>query len=273
MLILFIIILKFKKKLNLVLNFLITPFVLSNLRSFFPHIKPARSFFVSPKINHHFHVTTLSLSLFFFLSVSHILSFRSGYFCFVSVLFCFQMVMEDNESCGSRPNDPSSLYSPALSPSPSLQSQTRQQRQKLEVYNEVLRRLKDSNNDEALQPGFDDQLWSHFNRLPTRYHTFALNLHIYTHIYSFVNVCTSITLCITLIDAMVLLRLRYFMYTHTQAHTHCFDLCLDYWRFNMAILAFYDLLDCCDYGFHRFCAELIGKVFSAFEIEGKRVRC
>ncbi|XP_030943066.1 serine/threonine-protein kinase STY46-like isoform X1 [Quercus lobata] len=85
------------------------------------------------------------------------------------------MVMEDNESCGSRPNDASSLYSPALSPSPSLQSQTRQQRQKLEVYNEVLRRLKDSNNDEALQPGFDDQLWSHFNRLPTRY---ALDVNV-----------------------------------------------------------------------------------------------
>lgn len=85
------------------------------------------------------------------------------------------MVMEDNESCGSRPNDASSLYSPSLSPSPSLQSQTRQQRQKLEVYNEVLRRLKDSNNDEALQPGFDDQLWSHFNRLPTRY---ALDVNV-----------------------------------------------------------------------------------------------
>ncbi|KAK9987646.1 hypothetical protein SO802_027885 [Lithocarpus litseifolius] len=85
------------------------------------------------------------------------------------------MVMEDNESCGSRPNDASSLYSPALSPSPSSQSQTRQQRQKLEVYNEVIRRLKDSNNDEALQPGFDDQLWSHFNRLPTRY---ALDVNV-----------------------------------------------------------------------------------------------
>ncbi|KAM4099362.1 hypothetical protein ACJW30_07G153000 [Castanea mollissima] len=92
------------------------------------------------------------------------------------------MVMEDNESCGNRPNDASSLslslalpssYSP--SPSPSLQSQTRQQRQKLEVYNEVLRRLRDSNNDEALQPGFDDQLWTHFNRLPTRY---ALDVNV-----------------------------------------------------------------------------------------------
>ncbi|KAM4089480.1 hypothetical protein ACB094_07G155300 [Castanea mollissima] len=90
------------------------------------------------------------------------------------------MVMEDNESCGNRPNDASSLsLSLALpssySPSPSLQSQTRQQRQKLEVYNEVLRRLRDSNNDEALQPGFDDQLWTHFNRLPTRY---ALDVNV-----------------------------------------------------------------------------------------------
>ncbi|KAL4616350.1 hypothetical protein ACB092_07G193300 [Castanea dentata] len=90
------------------------------------------------------------------------------------------MVMEDNESCGSRPNDASSLslslaLPPSYSPSPSLQSQTRQQRQKLEVYNEVLRRLRDSNNDEALQPGFDDQLWTHFNRLPTRY---ALDVNV-----------------------------------------------------------------------------------------------
>ena len=90
MLILFIIILKLKKKLNLVLNFLITPFVLSNLRSFFPHIKPARSFFVSPKINHHFHVTTLSLSLSLFLSLSlshFVVSFRLFLFRFGAFLF------------------------------------------------------------------------------------------------------------------------------------------------------------------------------------------
>ncbi|KAK9944258.1 hypothetical protein M0R45_009832 [Rubus argutus] len=75
------------------------------------------------------------------------------------------MVMEDNESCGSRVHDTSS---------PS-QSQTRQQRLKLEVYNEVLRRLKNSKNDEAILPGFDDQLWAHFNRLPTRY---ALDVNV-----------------------------------------------------------------------------------------------
>lgn len=65
------------------------------------------------------------------------------------------MVMEDNESCGSRVVD-------------SAPTNSRQQRKKLEVYNEVLRRLKESNNVEAQQPGFDDELWAHFNRLPTR---------------------------------------------------------------------------------------------------------
>lgn len=75
------------------------------------------------------------------------------------------MVMEETESCGSR----------ALDASSSPPAQTRQQRQKLEVYNEVLRRLKESNNEEAIQPGFDDQLWAHFTRLPTRY---ALDVNV-----------------------------------------------------------------------------------------------
>lgn len=65
------------------------------------------------------------------------------------------MVMEDTESCGSRVVD-------------SAPANSRQHRKKLEVYNEVLRRLKESDNDEAQQPGFEDELWSHFNRLPTR---------------------------------------------------------------------------------------------------------
>ncbi|ONH92366.1 hypothetical protein PRUPE_8G170600 [Prunus persica] len=74
------------------------------------------------------------------------------------------MVTEDNsESCGSKAYDTSSPV------------QSRQQRQKLEVYNEVLRRLKNSNNDEAIRPGFDDELWAHFNRLPTRY---ALDVNV-----------------------------------------------------------------------------------------------
>ncbi|XP_076932057.1 serine/threonine-protein kinase STY46-like [Bidens hawaiensis] len=47
--------------------------------------------------------------------------------------------------------------------------------QKLEVYNEILRRLKDSGNDEARQPGFEDELLAHFNRLPNRY---ALDVNV-----------------------------------------------------------------------------------------------
>ncbi|XP_043713574.1 serine/threonine-protein kinase STY46-like isoform X2 [Telopea speciosissima] len=67
------------------------------------------------------------------------------------------MTMDDNESCSSRAVESSSPAHP------------RQQKQKLEVYNEVLRRLKESNHEEANLPGFHDDLWSHFNRLPTRY--------------------------------------------------------------------------------------------------------
>ncbi|CAN6688193.1 unnamed protein product [Malus baccata var. baccata] len=76
------------------------------------------------------------------------------------------MVTEYNsESCGSK----------ALNNAPSSPAQSRQRRQKLGVYNEVLRRLKDSKNDEAIRPGFDDELWAHFNRLPTRY---ALDVNV-----------------------------------------------------------------------------------------------
>ncbi|KZV19164.1 hypothetical protein F511_38460 [Dorcoceras hygrometricum] len=66
------------------------------------------------------------------------------------------MVMEDNESCGSR----------VVESSP---SESRQQRNKVEVYNEVLRRLKEAHHPETHDPAFDDQLWAHFNRLPARY--------------------------------------------------------------------------------------------------------
>lgn len=75
------------------------------------------------------------------------------------------MVMEDNESCSSRAVDDSNNNS----------NNNRQQRKKVEVYNEVLRRLRESRHPEALTPGFDHQLWSHFNRLPTRY---ALDVNV-----------------------------------------------------------------------------------------------
>ncbi|XP_039059494.1 serine/threonine-protein kinase STY46-like isoform X1 [Hibiscus syriacus] len=70
--------------------------------------------------------------------------------------------MEDNESCVSKANDLSPL-------------QRRQQRQKLEVYNEVLRRLRESDMQETNRPDFDDELWAHFNRLPARY---ALDVNV-----------------------------------------------------------------------------------------------
>ncbi|XP_044490064.1 serine/threonine-protein kinase STY46-like isoform X3 [Mangifera indica] len=73
------------------------------------------------------------------------------------------MVIEEaNESCGT-----------SWSSSPLAQS--RQQRQKLDAYNEVLRRLKQLNIEEANQPHFEDELWTHFNRLPTRY---ALDVNV-----------------------------------------------------------------------------------------------
>ncbi|KAJ9132685.1 hypothetical protein P3X46_033525 [Hevea brasiliensis] len=82
------------------------------------------------------------------------------------------VMMEDNDSSGTRVHDTTTLLSSSPAPSP---VQGRQQRQKLEVYNEVLRRLKESNNEEANRPGFDDELWSHFHRLPTRY---ALDVNV-----------------------------------------------------------------------------------------------
>ncbi|KAB2602637.1 serine/threonine-protein kinase [Pyrus ussuriensis x Pyrus communis] len=77
----------------------------------------------------------------------------------------FFMPQDNSESCRSR----------ALNNSSSSPAQSRQRRQKVGVYNEVLRRLKDSKNDEAICPGFDDELWAHFNRLPTRY---ALDVNV-----------------------------------------------------------------------------------------------
>ncbi|KAI5668851.1 hypothetical protein M9H77_18704 [Catharanthus roseus] len=70
--------------------------------------------------------------------------------------------MEDTESCSSR----------ALE---SLPSPSRKRRQKVEVYHEVLRRLKESEVEEASRPGFEDELWNHFTRLPLRY---ALDVNI-----------------------------------------------------------------------------------------------
>ncbi|XP_034931521.1 serine/threonine-protein kinase STY46 [Populus alba] len=61
--------------------------------------------------------------------------------------------MGDTESCSSRAVD----FLP------------RNQRQKLDVFNEVFCRLKESNNEEASLLGFENELWDHFGRLPPRY--------------------------------------------------------------------------------------------------------
>jgi hypothetical protein len=93
----------------------------------------------------------------------------------ISLLFARSMVtvaMEDNESCGSGVHHRTSSSS-------SIPGQSRHHRQKLEVYNEILRRLNDSGNEEAMQPGFSDQLWAHFNRLPSRSFPRILSSHLY----------------------------------------------------------------------------------------------
>lgn len=73
------------------------------------------------------------------------------------------VAMDDTESCGSRATEPASP------------KKSSQQRQRLEVFHEVLSRLQDLNHEEAKLPGFEDQLWLHFNRLPERY---ALDVNV-----------------------------------------------------------------------------------------------
>ncbi|WVZ19986.1 hypothetical protein V8G54_007308 [Vigna mungo] len=54
------------------------------------------------------------------------------------------------------------------------------QRQKVGVYNEVLCRLKELNVPEAVVPGFEDDLWAHFYRLPARHtkSSYALDMNV-----------------------------------------------------------------------------------------------
>ncbi|XP_076894951.1 serine/threonine-protein kinase STY46-like [Bidens hawaiensis] len=78
------------------------------------------------------------------------------------------MVSDGNESCSSRSMDSSPSRSVAT-------TGQRHQMKKLEVYNEVLNRLKEANNEEANEPGFEDELLAHFNRLPARY---ALDVNV-----------------------------------------------------------------------------------------------
>lgn len=65
--------------------------------------------------------------------------------------------MEDTESCSSTGTESNS-------------TQNRKSRlKKTEIYQEVLQRMKDFKREELSEPGFEDELWNHFNRLPMRY--------------------------------------------------------------------------------------------------------
>ncbi|XP_041018900.1 serine/threonine-protein kinase STY17-like isoform X2 [Juglans microcarpa x Juglans regia] len=68
----------------------------------------------------------------------------------------------DTESCSSRAVD----FAPTHS---------RSRRLKVIAYDQVLHLLKDSNFAEANLPGFEDELWMHFHRLPPRY---ALDVNV-----------------------------------------------------------------------------------------------
>ncbi|KAL1542858.1 Serine/threonine-protein kinase sty46 [Salvia divinorum] len=63
---------------------------------------------------------------------------------------------DDSQSFSSRQSEWSPLH-------------TRKRRQKIEVFNEVLHRLRELVIEEASELGFEDQLWAHFNTLPLRY--------------------------------------------------------------------------------------------------------
>lgn len=71
------------------------------------------------------------------------------------------VAMEDVMSCSSS-ND----YRPPCESAPS--QSTRKRRGKAEVFHDVLRRLRESYDEEASRPGFEDELWTHFSKLPLR---------------------------------------------------------------------------------------------------------
>nr|XP_018678719.1 PREDICTED: serine/threonine-protein kinase STY46-like isoform X4 [Musa acuminata subsp. malaccensis] len=76
------------------------------------------------------------------------------------------MAMEDTtESCSSW----------AAVDSSQAHTRQQQQRHKLDVYNEVLCRLREDGRPEVQSPTFEDGLWNHFNRLPARY---ALDVNV-----------------------------------------------------------------------------------------------
>ncbi|KAF7140889.1 hypothetical protein RHSIM_Rhsim06G0011000 [Rhododendron simsii] len=64
--------------------------------------------------------------------------------------------MGDTESCSSTATE-------------SASTKRRMRRQKFDVYEDICQRLRASENGEASQPGFEDELWNHFNRFSSRF--------------------------------------------------------------------------------------------------------
>lgn len=94
-------------------------------------------------------------------------SFISGGFGFLFCFFLFWIFfsfgvnnswnfwMGDSQSCSSQQSEWSPL-------------QSRKRRQKIEVFHEVLCRLRELDIEEAAEPGFEDELWAHFSMFPLR---------------------------------------------------------------------------------------------------------
>lgn len=91
----------------------------------------------------------MSLSFFLF-SVGFKVKIYSFFFFFFVSLF-----MGDSESCSSRQSE----WSPV---------QSRKRRQKVEVFHDVLDKLRELDVEEGSEPGFEDGLWAHFSMLPLR---------------------------------------------------------------------------------------------------------
>ncbi|KAL9250735.1 Serine/threonine-protein kinase STY17-like protein [Drosera capensis] len=79
---------------------------------------------------------------------------------------------DDTESCSSRAIAAAESSPAAMVMAPRV---AKHQMLKVDVYNDVLRRLQDGDFEEASVVGFEDQLWQHFNRLPARY---ALDVNV-----------------------------------------------------------------------------------------------
>ncbi|EPS72943.1 hypothetical protein M569_01812 [Genlisea aurea] len=67
------------------------------------------------------------------------------------------VLMGDSECCSSRQSESSPPF------------QSRKKRQKFEVFRQVLCRLRELDVEEASEPCFEDELWTHFTMLPVRY--------------------------------------------------------------------------------------------------------